>query len=114
MRQGKTNKGYIGLLLLVHGLITFAASVVLILAPAAIPKMVDIYISPDPYLLCYFLGAAQMSIAFLSFFARNISDPYALRIVCSSFIVFHIATALLEIYAFIKGVDSAILFNTGF
>lgn len=98
-------------LLLIHGIITFAASIVLIIAPTTIPKTVNIDISPNEYLLCYFLGAAELSIAFLSVFARKIQDTNSLRLVSTTFIVFHIATGALEIYALSNGLSSKIIFN---
>jgi hypothetical protein len=52
-------------LLIIHGLITFAASIVLVIAPTVIPKTVNIDISGNEYLLSYFLGAAELAIAFL-------------------------------------------------
>lgn len=105
------NRKVLKKLLLVHGLITFAAVVVLIFVPTAIPKTVAINLDSKQYLLCYFLGAAELSIAFLSFLGRNIQDKQALRIICSAFIVFHIATGVLETFAWVQGVSSKILFN---
>jgi hypothetical protein len=98
-------------LLLVHGLITFAASIVLIIVPAAIPKTVNIHISPNEYLLCYFLGAAELCIAFLSVFARKIKDKTSLRLISATFIVFHMATGALEIFVCVNSLSLAIIFN---
>jgi len=98
-------------LLLVHGLITFAASIVLIFTPTAIPKTVNIEISPNEYLLCYFLGAAELSIAFLSVFARKIKDNLSLRLISATFIVFHVTTGALELFALTNGLSSKIIFN---
>lgn len=98
-------------LLLVHALITLAASVVLIVAPAVIPETINISIASNQYLLCYFLGAAEVSIAFLSFFARRIADKKALRVIAATFIVFHLMTAVLETIALIHGISLRIIFN---
>lgn len=106
-----TNEKTLKSLLIFHGLITFAAAVVLIVVPNAIPKTVDIYISSKEYLLCYFLGAAEFCIAFLSFFARKIEDKKALRLISSTFIVFHLATGGLETFALFQGISSKIVFN---
>lgn len=107
----QSNNTALKVLLLVHGLITFAASIVLVFAPAAIPKTVNIEISPGEYLLCYFLGAAELSIAFLSVFARKIEDRLALRLISITFIVFHLATAILEVFALYNGLSPKIIFN---
>ncbi len=84
---------------------------VLIITPTAIPKSVSIDITSNEYLLCYFLGAAELGIAFLSFFGRTIEDKHALRIISSTFIVFHSATGVLETYALIQGISSKIILN---
>lgn len=114
MIRNKPGKGVNKVLksvLIIHGLITLAAGIVLVVAPTLIPKTVNIDISPNQYLLSYFLAAAELGIAYLSFFAVTIADKNALRIICSTFIVFHLATCGLEIYAFIEGISSKIIFN---
>ena len=98
-------------LLAIHGLITFTAAVVLIVAPAAIPGTVEIKISSNQYLLSYFLGAAELSIAFLSFFGRKIEDKKTLLLISSTFIVFHLATGALEAFSLSQGGSSKIIFN---
>jgi len=111
MSSDKTKNKALKVLLVVHGLITFAASIVLIVAPTAIPQTVNIDISPNEYLLCYFLGASELSIAFLSVFARKIDDKNSLRLITATFIVFHTATGALEIFALINGLSSKVIFN---
>jgi hypothetical protein len=109
--NSNTNDRTLKALLIIHGLITLAATVVLIIAPNVIPGTVDIDISSKEYLLCYFLGAAELCIAFLSFFASKIEDKKALRLISSTFIVFHLATGTLETFALSQGTSSKILFN---
>jgi hypothetical protein len=46
--------------------LTFAAGVVLVIAPALIPGAVGIHFEPPAYLLCYLLAAAEFSLAVLS------------------------------------------------
>lgn len=98
-------------LLLLHGLVTLAAGLVLIFLPPAIPRMVNIAISHNEYLLCYLLGAAELGIAFLSLFSRQLKDKASLRLISASFIIFHIASGGLEAIAFANGASQAILFN---
>lgn len=97
--------------LAVHAVLTFAAGVVLVVAPAAIPATVGITIEPSAYLLCYLLAAAELGIAALSWSARSISDARALRAILVSFVVMHAATGVLEIYAFTRGLGAAIWAN---
>jgi hypothetical protein len=85
--------------------------VVLIVAPAAIPGAVGILIDPSIYLVCYLLGAAEIAIAFLSYYAKNLTDPPALRLIALTFVVFHAVTAIVEVFAFMQGVSAAIASN---
>ena len=99
------------ILLTIHAVITFLAGLALIIFPELIPKSVDVYISKNQYLLCYFLAACEISIAYLSFQATKIQDTKALKIILNSFIIFHLATAILEVYSLKFGVSVMIVFN---
>ena len=98
-------------LLLVHAFVTMAAGVVLLVAPAVIPGTVGIQLNPTANLLCYLLGAAEISLAVLSYFARNLANGQARQLVCLTFIVFHGLTVLIEIYAFTEGLSFCIWAN---
>ena len=95
----------------IHGVITCAAAVVLVVAPSFIPGTVGIRIGPGAYLLCYLLAAMELACAVLSWGARTISDARALRLIVCSFIVMHVASGLLEVYAFLTGLSAAIWGN---
>ena len=99
------------ILMVFHAVITFAAAVVLIVAPALIPSAVGINLESGAYLICYLLAAAELSIAFLSWSGRTVSDVRALRVIVISFIVFHAASGVLEIYALTKGVSAFVWGN---
>lgn len=94
-----------------HALLTLAAGLVLIVAPGAIPGFVGIQVTPGANLLGYLLGAAEVSLAVLSYFGRQLSDRPALRLVCLTFMSFHSLTALVEVYAFTQGVSGRIWAN---
>jgi hypothetical protein len=96
-----------------HSIITFAAGAVLLFAPKAIPETVGIAIAKPQYLICYFLGCAEIAMAFLSFRATTITDTKALQIICQTNIVFHLLTAVAESVALFSGVSSAIAINIG-
>lgn len=98
-------------LLLIHAIITFAAGILLVTSPATIPQTVNIQLSSNQYLLCYFLGAAEFAIAYLSFFSRSIKDNHALRIIVITFIVFHAATGILELVGLYRGIQPGIIAN---
>ena len=98
-------------LLLFHAVITFAAGLVLIVAPATIPATVGIRLPTDARLIAYLLGSAEIALAFLSFFARHIQDGAALRLIALTFIVFHLATGAVEVLAFTQGLDAKIWGN---
>jgi hypothetical protein len=99
------------LLFTVHATLTVAAGIVLVIAPAAIPHAVGIIITPPAFLLCYLLAAAELCIGLISWGARNLTDTHAIRLIATSFIVFHGASALLEILAFMAKVSSGIWAN---
>lgn len=95
----------------IHAIITFAAGVVLVAAPGAIPGTVGIHIEPEAYLLCYLLAAAEFGVSALSWGARTITDARALRVIVIACIVLHAASGLLEVYAFAGGLSGAIWGN---
>ncbi|CAN5296815.1 hypothetical protein BH09MYX1_BH09MYX1_05800 [soil metagenome] len=102
-------------LFLVHAIVTFAAGIVLVAWPEAIPRTVGIRIDESAYLMCYLLGAAEMGTAALSLFARSLRDPASLRAVTHSFAVMHFAAAAVEIYAWARAfAGNAIWLNVAF
>lgn len=98
-------------LFVLHALVTFVAGAVLIVAPELIPGAVGISIAPSIYLVFYLLGAAEIAIAFLSYYAKNLTDLPALRLIALTFVVFHAVTAIVEVFAFMQGVSAAIWSN---
>jgi hypothetical protein len=87
-------------LLLLHGLATLAAAVVLIVRPALIPGIAGVTLTgPGASLLAYLLAGAELGLAVLSFGATRLVDPRALRLVAVSLAVFHASSAVLELYA---------------
>lgn len=89
--------------LLIHALVTLAVGIVLIVSPVTIPSSVGISVAPDQNLLCYLLGAAELAIGYLSLAARNITDAKSLRVIVMTFVIFHIATACVELLAITQG-----------
>jgi hypothetical protein len=98
-------------LFVLHALVTFAAGIVLIAAPGLIPSFVGIRVNPPEYLLCYLLGAAEISLAVLSYYGRSLTDSNALATLCLVFIVLHVASAVVEILAFTQGLSATIWLN---
>lgn len=86
-------------LLIIHGVITLAAAVVLTVFPGLIPNMAGVRLAPDADLLAYLLAGAEFGIAFLSFGGSRLADPQGLRLIAGACIVFHATSALLEAYA---------------
>ncbi|GAA3614818.1 hypothetical protein GCM10022419_120060 [Nonomuraea rosea] len=97
------------ILLTLHGVVTSAAGVVLIVAPGLVPSAVGIRIPADAYLVCYLLGAAELAVSFLSFAALR--QPGGVRLAAWTLIVFHGCTAAVEAYAFTRGVHASIWAN---
>lgn len=99
------------IIFILHACITLAAGIVLIFAPAYIPARVNIRLNPEAYLLSYFLGAAEIALASLSFFASRLKSSAAIRLIASCFALFHFLTAMTELYALTKGADSSLWAN---
>lgn len=98
-------------LLFLHGLVTLAAGIVLLIDPNLIPEVVGIHLPSTAYLVPYLLGTAELCIAAISFGATKFKDAVALRSVSWSFIILHGSTALVEIYAYTQGLSILIWGN---
>jgi hypothetical protein len=96
-----------------HGLITLAGAVVLMVFPKAIPSMVGITITRPDYLLVYLVGAAELAVAVLSFGALGITDWAALRLIVATLVVLHTTSGLLDIvYIALTQSNSTMISNT--
>ena len=99
------------ILLVAHGVITLAASIVLVVAPGLIPSVVGIDLEPEADVLAYLLAGAEFGLAILSFGASRVTDFRALRLIVWSLIAFHGSSGVLEVYAYLQGADVAIIGN---
>ena len=99
------------ILLFLHGLITAAAGVVLVVEPGLIPSVVGIHLEPGANLVAYLLAGAEFGFAVLSFGGARLSDAQALRLIAWSCMAFHGLSGVLETYAYFQGVGPAILAN---
>jgi len=81
--------------LFVHGLITLAGAIVLTAFPTAIPSAVGITLARPDYLLVYLVAGAELAVAVLSFGATRLTDPAALGLVVTTFVVLHAASGIL-------------------
>jgi hypothetical protein len=96
----------------VHGVITLAGAVVLTVFPTAIPSAVGITLERPDYLLVYLVGAAEIAVAVLSFGATRLTDPAALRLVVTTFVVLHGASGVLDlVYVGVIGPNATIIAN---
>jgi hypothetical protein len=94
----------IRILFIAHGIITAAAGIVLIAAPALIPSAVGIALPPAANLLPYLLGAVELGVAVLSIGAIRL-DAAAVRLIAIAFAVLHGVSALVELLALAQGAD---------
>jgi hypothetical protein len=106
--QGKMN---LPRLFIIHAIITFAAGFALIFAPGMIPASVGIHLEPSAYLICYLLGAAELSIGVLSIYGSSLRHSDPLRIVVVTVVFFHVSSAIVEVLALIRGVSPMLLVN---
>ena len=96
-----------------HGLITLAGAVVLMVFPRAIPSMVGIAITRPDYLLVYLVGAAELAFAVLSFGAIRITDWAALRLIVATLVVLHATSGILDIvYMMLTQLNATMISNT--
>ena len=93
------------ILFVAHGIVTAAAGVVLIVAPALIPSAVRIALPADANLLPYLLGAVELGVAVLSIGAIRLRDAAAIRLIAVGFAVLHAASAAVEVFALAQGAD---------
>ncbi|HTK25899.1 MAG TPA: hypothetical protein VL327_05030 [Pyrinomonadaceae bacterium] len=98
-------------LLLIHAIIVFAAGFALIVAPGMIPAVVGVRIDPGAYLICYLLGAAELSIGVLSLYGSSPRKTDSLSVIVLTIIVFHVSSAIVEILAFAHGISEMIWIN---
>jgi hypothetical protein len=107
-----TYKG-LSTLLVVHGIVTMAAGIVLAVAPGLIPSAVGIHLQPNAYLLAYLLAGAEIGFAVLSFGGSRLTDTRSLKLIAWSCMAFHGSSAVLEAYACHQGASVAIIGNIG-
>jgi len=93
------------ILFIAHGVITAAAGIALIVAPALIPSAVSISLPASAFLLPYLLGAAELGVAVLSVGASRLHDPAAIRLNAIAIAVLHAASAAVEVLALAQGAD---------
>jgi hypothetical protein len=99
----------------VHGVLTLAGAVVLIVFPTAIPSAVGITVTTPDYLLVYLLGAAELAVAVLSFGAIRLTDWTALRLIVTTLVVLHLISGVLDlVYMGQTEVNTTLIVNTVF
>lgn len=97
----------------VHGLITLAGAVVLMVFPTAIPSIVGIALERQDYLLVYLVGAAELAVAVLSFGAARLTDRAALGLIVATLVVLHSASGILDlVYMALTTANAAMIGNT--
>jgi hypothetical protein len=96
----------------VHGVITLAGAVVLVVFPTALPSAVAITLERPDYLLVYLVAAAELAIAVLSFGATRLTDPAALGLIVTTVVTLHLASGILDIvYLRLIGVNGTMVTN---
>jgi hypothetical protein len=101
------------IVLVAHGLVTLAGAIVLTVSPTAIPSTVGITVERPDYLLVYLVGAAELAVAVLSFGATRLTDPAALRLIVTTFVVLHGASGILDVvYMAVTDVNATMIANT--
>jgi hypothetical protein len=98
-------------LFILHALITLAAAIALVVVPNAIPSTVGAALDEGQFIVAYLLAGAEFGVAYLSFAAAKLKDQAAIKTIVWSFIVFHMSTAVLEVFAYLQGLSVFIWAN---
>ena len=107
-------RGPVFWLLAAQAALTGVTGVTLLIVPEAIPASFGLSLTPDAHLLCYFYGASELSLAFMSIAAMWLSSAeFFLRICCTYFAVAHVTEGAAGLYAVMQGLPAAILANSG-
>jgi hypothetical protein len=72
---------------------------------------VGIHVDRSGYLLSYLLGSSELALAALCLLARALDDARSLRVIVITLITFNATAAMGAAYAFVQGVNRAILLN---
>jgi hypothetical protein len=99
------------ILFIAHGIVTAAAGIVLIVAPALIPSAVSIALPAEANLLPYLLGGVELGVAVLSIGAARLRDAAAIRLIAVCFAVLHGVSAVVEVLALMQGADPVLWGN---
>ncbi len=94
---------WVRIVFVVHGIVTAAAAVALLIAPQAIPAAVGIALPPEANLIAYLLGAVELAVAVLSVATAWITDAVSVRVIALVFVIMHVVTAIAEIVAVAQG-----------
>jgi hypothetical protein len=105
---------WVRIVFVIHGIVTAAAAVVLIVAPQVIPLAIGIHLPREANLVSYLLGAVELGVAVLSVAAAWLADSPAVRLIAMVFVVMHAVTALVEIIAITEGASPLVWANVAF
>src|ERR1700752_2100025 len=110
---GRTDMKTLRAVFALHGLVTLAGAVVLMVFPNAIPSAVGITITRPDYLLVYLVAAAELAVAVLSFGAIRITDWAPLRLIVTTLVVLHLTSGILDIvYMALTEPNATMISNT--
>jgi hypothetical protein len=93
----------LNIVLLINAFLTFAAFILFYVAPEALLNGVGAQIDPSAYFTGYLLGAAELGIAIISFYATKIKDAKVLSVICVSNAAFHAFSVVAEILLIASG-----------
>jgi hypothetical protein len=98
-------------LLLINGLFTFIGGVILIIIPNTIFGWVGIQLSGNIYVISYLLGVTSISFSVLSLYATLLKDRDSLKAISLTFLIFHLASAIVGINGLLHGLHAVIWIN---
>jgi Aminotransferase class-V len=90
-------------LLFINGLFTAIGGILLIFLPNQLMQIFGIQLPQKDFFIYYLLGVTSISFSVLSFYSMKLQDRTGLKIIAFSFLIFHIAEAVVGIYEFTNG-----------
>ncbi len=96
-----------------QALISFASAVALVASPRLIPASVGVPVAPSAFLLCYLIGASELTLALVSTIGFRTRTDSTADVVVFYSIAFHLSSGLAGAYAVASGLPKAIWTNAG-
>jgi hypothetical protein len=101
------------ILLLINGLATGAAALVLAIAPSAIPATIGLVLRPEQFVLSYFLAESETAICLMCLQGLRVRLRALHVVLFQTLIALHATTAALSVIGIAEGTSPILFWNFG-